>query len=160
MCGFLKQFLIVTCFTCFTFSVNAQKILLIKINQLENRIHAGKDTTYILNFWATWCAPCIEELPNFEKLNNEYKKEKLKILLVSVDFKSQLTSSVIPFVSKKKLKNEVFFLDETDQQEYINRIDSTWSGAIPASLFIKDNKRKFIEKQLSYPELLREYQTL
>ena len=131
-----------------------------KLDQLERRIHAGKDTTYIINFWATWCAPCIEELSNFEKLNNEYKKEKLKILLVSVDFKSQLTSAVIPFVHKKKLKNEVVFLDETDQQEYIDRIDSTWSGAIPASLFIRDNKRKFIEKQLSYPELLHEYQTL
>jgi hypothetical protein len=76
-----------------------------------------------------------------------------------VDFKSQLKSSVIPFVNKKKLKNEVFFLDESDQQEYINRIDSTWSGAIPASLFTRKNKRKFIEKQLSYPELLHEYQT-
>lgn len=160
MCRLLKQFLIAACFGCFTFSINAQKVSLLKIDQLESRILAGKDTTYIVNFWATWCAPCIEELPSFEKLNNEYKKEKLKILLVSVDFKSQLVSSVIPFVQKKKLKNEVFFLDETDQQEYINRIDSTWSGAIPASLFIRDNKRKFIEKQLSYPELLHEYQTL
>jgi len=159
MYRFLKQLLLITCFACFTFSAKAQKVPLIKIDQLESRIHSGKDTTYIINFWATWCAPCIEELPNFEKLNKEYKKEKLRILLVSVDFKSQFTSSVIPFVRKKKLKNEVLFLDETDQQEYINRIDSTWSGAIPASLFIRDNKRKFIENQLSYPELLHEYQT-
>ena len=159
MCRLLKQFFTITCFACFTFSAKAQKVPLIKIDQLESRIHTGKDTTYIINFWATWCAPCIEELPNFEKLNKEYKKEKLRILLVSVDFKSQFTSSVIPFVRKKKLKNEVLFLDETDQEEYINRIDSTWSGAIPASLFIRDNKRKFIENQLSYPELLHEYQT-
>jgi len=159
MYRFLKQLLLITCFACFTFSAKAQKVPLIKIDQLESRIHTGKDTTYIINFWATWCAPCIEELPNFEKLNKEYKKEKLRILLVSVDFKSQFTSSVIPFVHKKKLKNEVLFLDETDQEEYINRIDSTWSGAIPASLFIRDNKRKFIENQLSYPELLHEYQT-
>ena len=160
MCHLLKQFFTVTCFACFIFSANAQKVSLIKIDELENRINTGKDTTYIINFWATWCTPCMEELPNFEKLNNGYKKEKLKILLVSVDFKSQLTSSVIPFVNKKKLKNEVFFLDEEDQQEYINRIDSTWSGAIPASLFIRNNKRKFIEGQLSYSALLREYQTL
>src|SRR6478735_6105137 len=106
MCRLLKQFFTITCFACFTFSANAQKVSLIKIDELENRISTGKDTTYIINFWATWCGPCSEELPNFEKLNNEYKKEKLKILLVSVDFKSQLTSSVIPFVNKRKLKNE------------------------------------------------------
>ena len=159
MCGSMKQFLLMSFLACLTFPVCSQKIYLLKIDQLENRLHTGKDTTYIINFWATWCAPCIEELPNFEKLNDQYRNEKLKILLVSVDFKSQLKSSVIPFVNKKKLKNEVFFLDESDQQEYINRIDSTWSGAIPASLFIRDNKRKFIEKQLSYRELLHEYQT-
>ena len=143
--------------TCLAFS---QKVALIKLDALNNRLAAGKDTTYIINFWATWCAPCIEELPNFEKLNAEYNTEKLKILLISIDFRSQLNSSVIPFVKKKKLKTEVLFLDEEDQQEYMNRVDSSWSGSIPATLFIKNNSRKFIEKEFSYSALLNEYQTI
>jgi len=136
-----------------------QKVTLLKIDALEKRLAGGKDTTYIINFWATWCKPCVEELREFEKLNSEYKNEKLKVLLISVDYKSQFTSSVIPFVNKKKLKSEVFLLDEPDQQEYIDRIDSSWSGSIPASLFVKNNKRKFSEKQFTYEELKTAFQT-
>ena len=136
----------------------SQQVALIKIDALNNRINAGYDTTYIINLWATWCAPCVEELPNFEKLNQQSGKEKLKVLLLSVDFRSELNSAVIPFVRKKKLQSEVLLLDEQDAQVYINRIDSAWSGSVPATLFIQKENRKFIEKQLSYNELVDTYQ--
>lgn len=139
--------------------LSGQKVTLLKIDQLEKRLADGKDTTYVINFWATWCKPCIEELPEFEKLNSAYKNEKLKVLLISVDYKSQFASSVIPFVNKRKLKSEVFLLDEKDQQEYIDRIDPSWSGSIPASLFVKNSKRKFSEKQFTYEELKAAFQT-
>ena len=77
-----------------------------------------------------------------------------------MDFKSKLGSSVEPFVKRNKLHNEVFLLDEKDQQEYIARIDNNWSGAIPATLFIKKEKRKFVESDFNYPDLLREYQLI
>ncbi len=145
----------------FLFTVSSgfcQKVELLKVDRLNERIEQGKDTTYIVNFWATWCAPCIKELPHFEKLQQEKKADKLKVFLVSVDFKNRLEKSVIPFVKRHKLENEVFLLDETDQQNYIDRIDKTWSGAIPATLFVKGNKRKFIEKEFTYLTLLKEYQ--
>ncbi len=135
-----------------------QQVDLLTVDRLYERIEQGKDTTYIVNFWATWCAPCIKELPHFEKLQQEKKSDKLKVLLVSLDFKNRLEKSVIPFVKRHKLKNEVFLLDETDQQQYIDRIDKTWSGAIPATLFVTGNKRKFIEKEFTYLTLLNEYQ--
>ncbi len=142
---------------CLLTSAYSQQVRLININELNKRVENGKDTTFIVNFWATWCAPCIKELPNFEKLNREYKADKLKILLVSVDFKSQQNTEVLSFIKKQKIRNEVFLLNETDQQAYINRIDISWSGSIPATLFIKKNARKFVEKELSYIELLTEY---
>jgi len=93
-------------------------------------------------------------LPNFEKLNEQYKTSELKILLVSVDVKSTLNTTVNPFVNKRKIRNEVFLLNEPSQQEYINRIDSSWSGSIPATLFIKNGRHNFIETAFTYDQLL------
>jgi thiol-disulfide isomerase/thioredoxin len=141
-------------------SAFSQNVKLLNIDQLNERIKNGKDSTYVVNFWATWCAPCIKELPHFEKLGTEYKSEKLAVLLVSVDFKSKLNSSVIPFVKRKGFKNQVFLLNESNPQEYIDRIDPSWSGSIPATIFIKNDKRKFIETELTYEQLLTEYKKL
>jgi len=144
----------------FSFQGYGQQVRLLNIDQLNERIKNGKDSTYVVNFWATWCAPCIKELPHFEKLSAEYKTEKLAVLLVSVDFKSKLNSAVIPFINRKKIKNEVFLLNESSPQEYIDRIDKSWSGSIPATLFIKNEKRKFIESEFTYEQLLTEYKKL
>lgn len=154
----MKIFFTLTVFLFMATSGFCQQVELLTVDRLDERLKQGKDTTYVVNFWATWCAPCIKELPHFEKLQQEKRKEKLKVLLVSVDFKDRLEKSVVPFVKKRGLKNEVFLLDETEQQVYIDRIDKSWSGAIPATLFVKGKKRKFIEKEFTYPSLLTEYQ--
>jgi thiol-disulfide isomerase/thioredoxin len=147
-------------FLVFSATLYSQNVKLITIDQLNERIKTGKDSTYVVNFWATWCAPCIKELPHFEKLGAEYKSDKLVVLLISVDFKSKLSSAVEPFVKRKKLKNEVFLLNESSPQEYIDRIDPSWSGSIPATIFIKGDKRKFVESEFTYEQLLTEYKKL
>ena len=137
----------------------SQKINLITLDQLDKRIDNGKDTIYVINFWATWCGPCVAELGNFEKLNNNFPTEKLKILLINVDFKSKLKNTILPFLKRRKLKTEVFLLDEPDQQAFIDRVSKNWSGSIPATLFIKNKKRNFFEKEFTYTELLNTYKT-
>ncbi|WP_289660756.1 TlpA family protein disulfide reductase [Flavobacterium panacagri] len=156
----IKSILYIFLFTIFSISAYSQKVRLMNIDQLNERIKNGKDSTYVVNFWATWCAPCIKELPHFEKLSAEHKSEKLAVLLVSLDFKSKLESNVIPFVKRKNLKNEVFLLNESSPQEFIDRIDPSWSGSIPATLFIKGDKRKFVESEFTYEQLLTEYKKL
>ncbi|WP_281632995.1 TlpA family protein disulfide reductase [Flavobacterium luteolum] len=156
----LKPFFYLFLFGVISVSAYSQNVKLININQLNERIKNGKDSTYVVNFWATWCAPCIKELPHFEKLGAEYKSEKLAVLLVSLDFKSKLQSNVVPFVKRKNLKNEVFLLNESNPQEFIDRIDPSWSGSIPATLFIKNDKRKFVESEFTYEQLLTEYKKL
>jgi len=156
----IKHFFYIFLFSIISVSAYSQNVKLININQLNERIKNGKDSTYVVNFWATWCAPCIKELPHFEKLGAEYKSEKLAVLLVSLDFKSKLESNVIPFVKRKNLKNEVFLLNESSPQEFIDRIDPSWSGSIPATLFIKNDKRKFVESEFTYEQLLTEYKKL
>lgn len=144
-------------FLIFSLSSYSQQVRLLKIDQLNDRIERGKDSIYVVNFWASWCAPCIKELPHFEKLNADYKSDKVVVLLVSVDFKSKLASSVIPFVNRKKLESEVFLLDESSPQEYIDRIDPSWSGSIPATLFVRNGKRKFKETEFTYEQLITDY---
>jgi thiol-disulfide isomerase/thioredoxin len=138
----------------------SQNVKLINVDQLYERVKNGKDSTYVVNFWATWCAPCVKELPHFEKLQADFKTDKLAVLLVSVDFKSKLTSAVVPFVKRKNMKNEVFLLNESSPQEYIDRIDPSWSGSIPATFFIKGDKRKFVEPEFTYEQLLTAYKKL
>ena len=156
----MKKYLILICL-CIPLSLFGQVLSLLPVDQLNRRLSNGKDTVYFVNFWATWCAPCIEELPYFEKLTETMKGKPVKVLLVSLDFKSKLETAVRPFVRKLKLDSEVFLLDERSQQDYIDRIDKNWSGAIPATLVVNARlkSRKFIEKELTYNELLNLYKT-
>ncbi len=137
------------------------QVKLLTINQLENRFANGKDTVYVVNFWATWCSPCVAEMPNFEKLQANYSSEPLKVLMISVDFKSKLQSAVNPFVKKKKFENEVFLLNEKSQQEYIDRISKDWSGALPTTMLVNKSKniRKIYEQEFSYNELEAVYKS-
>ncbi len=139
-------------------SLDAQ-VRLLTLDELENRFRNGRDTVYVVNFWATWCAPCVKELVHFEKLQQQYRKEPLKVLLVSTDFKSKLESSVRPFVKRHNLRNEVFLLNERNQATYIDRISRDWSGALPATLVVQPAKhiRKLYEREFSYEELKETY---
>ncbi|RZK61304.1 MAG: redoxin domain-containing protein, partial [Pedobacter sp.] len=101
----MKKFLLVCLFFVVSLSLSAQ-VKLLTLKELDKRIAKGNDTTYVINFWATWCAPCIEELPHFEKLNTEYKNKPVKVILLSFDSKSKLQSRVIPFVKNQKLEAE------------------------------------------------------
>jgi thiol-disulfide isomerase/thioredoxin len=130
--------------------LNAQVSAVYKIDRLERRI-SNPDTLYVVNFWATWCKPCIEEMPAFDSLASEVKGP-VKILLVSLDFREELRRKVNPFLIKRKVKNECVLLDETDGK-FIDRIHPKWSGAIPATLIRKGTSLKLIEKKANLREL-------
>src|SRR5262245_56135521 len=84
-----------------------------KFNDLE-KFWQDNDSVLVINFWATWCKPCVKELPNFEAAREEYKGKPVKFLLVSLDFKRELDARVIPFVKTKNLLSPVVLLDEPD----------------------------------------------
>lgn len=120
----------------------------------------NNDTTYVVNFWATWCAPCVTELPHFEKLNNVYKKDKVKVILVSLDMKKQVVTDLIPFIKKHKIQSQIILLSDPDADSWIGQVDPTWTGAIPATLIYNAQKRAFYERSFSYELLESELQKI
>lgn len=139
--------------------IAAAQVKLLTLNQLESRINKASDTVYVVNFWATWCAPCVKELPNFEQLGKQYQNQPLKVILVSLDFKSKLEKVVKPFVKRNKLKSELYLLDEKSEQDYIDKISKNWSGSLPATLIINNQKktRNFYEQEFTWEEIEKVY---
>ncbi|WKD85866.1 Thioredoxin [Polaribacter huanghezhanensis] len=136
-----------------------QEGIAIEVYNFENFkpfLNQKNDTTYVVNFWATWCVPCVKELPNFEKINEEYSNKKVKIILVSLDFANKIKTQLIPFIQKKGIKSKVILLNEPDANSWISKIDKDWTGAVPATLIYNKNHRKFYSKPFTYNELKTE----
>lgn len=140
----------ILCFFAVTFVI-AQKPAVYKIDDLLKRIHNNSDTIYVLNFWATWCKPCVQEMPEFESFYRQNKPALVKIILVSMDFKEDLDKKLVPFLEKNKYSSEVILLDEINGEHFINKINTKWSGAIPATYFTWKNRKKeaFFEKKVT-----------
>lgn len=121
-------------------------------NELEKVLESEEDMLVVVNFWATWCKPCIKELPYFEAIQKKHKST-VKVLLVSLDFPNKLESQLKPFVNKKEIKSQVILLDDPYENEWIPKVDTTWSGAIPATLLIYNGKKAFYERSFTQEEL-------
>jgi thiol-disulfide isomerase/thioredoxin len=135
----------------------AQRAEIVKWKGLNNVIESQSGGITVVNFWATWCAPCVKELPLFEKLNAE-GREGVSITLVSLDLDLDPNpEKVYKFVERKKLQSKILLLDEKDPNTWIDKVDPRWSGALPATLIInqKTGQRKFVEKELHEGELER-----
>ncbi len=133
---------------------SAQNVEVIKFDDFLAMSSKQNDTTYVFNFWATWCKPCIEELPAFENINSSYANEKVKVILISLDFKRQV-ETVNKFIVNKQLKSQVYLLDEVNYNKWIDRVDATWTGAIPATVIINNKMgyRKFYEQSFTNEQL-------
>ncbi len=112
--------------------------------EFDYLLHQENDTTYVINFWATWCKPCVAELPYFEELHQKYKNQKVKVILVSLDFKKSLDKHLYPFLKKNQLQSEVVLLADSKTNNWIDKVEPTWDGAIPVSIIYKGKNRKFI----------------
>jgi thiol-disulfide isomerase/thioredoxin len=124
-----------------------------KTGELLGRLR-HTDTTYVVNFWATWCKPCVQEMPSLDSLHAQNLDQPLKVLLVSLDFADQL-ERVNAFLANNKLQAECVLLDEVNGNEFVDKVHPSWSGAIPATLFLHDGKKKIVERKMDLRELMR-----
>ena len=135
--------------------LQAQNIPSLDFNHARKYWEANNDTTYVVNFWATWCGPCVKELPLFDALADKYRNKPVKVLLVSLDMKSQVPDKLSAFLEKKKIRSEVIHLDDRDANRWIPMVDETWTGAIPATLILqnKRGKKYFVESEIDEKKL-------
>ncbi|HCW06377.1 MAG TPA: TlpA family protein disulfide reductase [Cytophagales bacterium] len=133
-------------FILYSSTVKGQE--LIRMPQLQKIINEGEKIK-VINFWATWCAPCVKEMPLFEKLNAENKN--VKVILVSMDYDLDPNPEKVKrFIDRKKIESKVVILAEENPNNWIDKIDKNWSGALPTTLILNNanGKRKLIEGEL------------
>lgn len=123
---------------------------------LEPLLNKQGDKVYVVNFWATWCAPCLKELPHFEKLNANYTEKNVEVLLVSLDFPFNYDKKLKPFIKEHNLQSKVVALDDTDMNSWMPKISEEWTGAIPITIIYNKDKRQFYERTFTYNELENE----
>jgi len=135
-------------------ALHAQKIASYNADDLNVRT-SSLDTIYVVNFWATWCVPCVKELPAFNMIQNLYKGKPVKVLLVSFDFKEQYPAKLSAWVNKKKLQPEVAWFNETNPTVYIPKIARDWEGGLPATILInnKTGERKLHPNEITADEM-------
>jgi len=149
----MKNILVFVLLLCTGVAANAQ-IPHYSADQIIHRC-SSKDTVYIVNFWATWCAPCIGELPEFNKLKSKHAEKPVKVLLVSLDFPSDNSYKLEGFLKRKNVSPEVVWLSDTNPNDYIPKIDKAWGGSIPATIIVSPGKqfKKFIEGTITEREI-------
>ncbi len=137
------------------FAVNPTDIPVIDIPELVDLMDEEYPGVRVINFWATWCKPCVEELPLFEKINKDPRFDHVEIILVSVDFIEDLDTRVKKFIDRKNIQSIVMLMKNTDYNSWIDTVDPSWSGAIPATLILRpgQGERRFYEKQFRQGEL-------
>ena len=134
--------------------VNGQNAQLVKLENLQAELAKPSDQILVYNFWATWCAPCVKELPLFEKLNQDDKNVKVTLVSMDIDLDPN-PEKVYKFIDRKKIQSRVLILDAVDPNSWINKIDKNWSGALPATLIIntKTGVRRFVNVAMKEGEL-------
>jgi len=150
----MKSILSIIAIFCL-FSIGlSQEVEIIKFNDLEKIINEKPTKVTILNFWATWCKPCIIEMPIFEEAASKFETD-IDLIFVSIDFVENVEKKVKPFLTKRNINSRVMLIDNTDYDTWIHRVNPSWSGAIPATLVIDKNtgEKYFFEQEFDKEEL-------
>lgn len=147
----MKKSIITGLFLCAVMALQAQQIPILKMTDVVHSFSTKNDTTYVINFWATFCKPCVAEIPDFIKITNKYKTKKVKLLLVSVDLPLFYPNKIAAFAKKNNFNTNIAWLNETNADYFCPMIDSSWSGAIPATIIVnsKTGYKKFWEAEIT-----------
>ncbi len=137
---------------------NGQSIPRMKMADVVASFSKHNDTVYVVNFWATFCKPCVGEIPDFIRIVKKYEQQKVKLLLVSLDLPNYYPARIASFVKKNHFNTNIAWLNETNADIFCPMIDQKWSGAIPATIMVnnKTGYKKFFEDEIKADQFERE----
>ena len=147
----MKGLLLLLVISIFACTAQSQQIAKWKITDVEKYMNSGNGEILVINFWATFCKPCVAEIPSFIKISEQYKDQKVKLLLVSLDLPSYYPAKVASFAKKNKFNTNIVWLNESNADYFCPKIDKAWSGSIPATLILNPatGYRKFFEEEIT-----------
>lgn len=122
------------------------KVTLLSPADFAKFVSASKGQVLVINFWATWCGPCVAEFPEFVALDAKYKQRGVKIVGLSADDTTDLKTKVIPFLKSHKATFDNYLQNTDDPQQMIDVVDKDWTGVLPAT-FVFDKQGKILLKK-------------
>jgi thiol-disulfide isomerase/thioredoxin len=134
-----------------SFGSMAQSVRSWKVTDVEKYIDSSSARVLVINFWASFCKPCVAEIPSFISITDKYKSSGVRLLLVSLDLPSWYPKRIRDFAVKNHFNTNIVWLNETDADYFIPKINKDWGGSIPATLMLntKTGKRAFFEEEIS-----------
>lgn len=157
----MKRILILLSFALISSASFSQSVKKINMKELLHYIDTSS-VPLVVNFWATWCGPCIREIPWFEKNITALPGKPVRLILVSLDFPDEYPAGITDFAKKNGYISAIYWMSETDTEVYTKQVDKSWDGSIPVTWMINNKKkyRKFYKQQLPEPRLQLELQNL
>ena len=154
LCRYVSVFVLLLLFSCNKPAKDTIEV--VDFDGLYSKIDLSVDKTYVINFWATWCSPCIKELPYFEEVNKKLNDKNTEVILVSLDFPSQIESKLKPYLTRNKIKSKVILLDDSKMNTWVPKVSEQWDGGIPATLIVNSSNYNFYPKPFKKEELFSE----
>src|SRR5687768_9011722 len=108
----MKRTLLMLLIGAAALTAQSQQIAKWKITDVENYMTSSKDEVLVINFWATFCKPCVAEIPSFIKITDQYKSQHVKLMLVSLDLPSYYPAKIASFAKKHQFKTNITWLAE------------------------------------------------
>ncbi|HVS95086.1 MAG TPA: TlpA disulfide reductase family protein [Puia sp.] len=135
-------------------TAQGQTVRKVKVTDLQDLV-AHADHPLIVNFWATFCAPCNKEIPYFENTVARYRADSVELILVSLDLPDYFPARIAGFARGRGYTSRLLWLDETNADYFCPKVDPHWTGGIPCSLFINNRThyRRFFDRQLTEPQV-------
>jgi thiol-disulfide isomerase/thioredoxin len=117
-------------------------------NGLQQLVKQARGKVILMNFWASWCDPCVEEIPDLLKITREFRPYGLEVILVSIDEPEDIDTKTAPFLKAQGVNFRTYIKKTRDDEVFINSVDKKWTGAIPAT-FIYDKNGVLVKRLIA-----------